>query len=326
MKKPREFVQLALCCAIGLFLLSACVLGNGAHAAPHTPTAPATPRFSAPAPASHTIAFHNASSATSTPHPPTVTPTPTSPPPPACLQKPGTIQAGWLPDKALPTPMAVLVYLPPCYHEHKNQTYPVLYLLHGQGYSQQQWVRLGATRTADRLIAAGEAPPFIIVMPRELVWKDPPKTGFDEAFLRTLMPWVDNTFRTRRERRYRAIGGLSRGAAWAIHFGLQRWDLFGSIGAHSPPVFWSDVNSVKRWLFSIPYGKWPRIYMDIGNKDTPEIMDSAVWFEKEVLTPNGIPHEWHLNQGMHNEKYWSGHVEEYLQWYTAPWKENEASR
>ncbi len=244
--------------------------------------------------------------------------TPT-PPAKTCMQQGGQIRSAQLPAPTLSRPMPVFVYLPPCYDQRAPERYPVLYLIHGQNFNARQWIRLGAPQVADRLIAHGEAPPFIIVMPGEWRWAPPAETGWDEAFLQVLMPWVDRTFRTRAERRYRAVGGLSRGASWAIHFGLSRWDLFGSVGGHSPPVFWGDAPYVRHWLADIPQGRWPRIYLDIGDMDQHSIMESAQWFEN-LLTQRDIPHEWHLNVGLHNEAYWHAHVEAYLRWYTAAWQ------
>jgi S-formylglutathione hydrolase FrmB len=64
----------------------------------------------------------------------------------------------------------------------------------------------------------------------------------------------------------------------------------------------------------------PRIYVDIGDRDRPEIMRVTFWFE-EVLNEYDIPHEWHLFKGYHAEQYWQSHLEQYLRWYTQDWKD-----
>ncbi len=213
--------------------------------------------------------------------------------------------------------MEVVVYLPPCYAEMPQHYYPVLYLLHGQNYTQEQWVRLGVPELADRLMGTGEIPPYIIVMPHDRLWEDPPNTPFDEAFLQVLLPWVDSTYRTVPDREFRAVGGLSRGGAWAIHFGLHDWQLFGALGGHSAPVFWSDSPHIAAWLDTIPPESLPKIYLDIGEKDY--LRDSNDWFEAQLVAHN-VPHEWHLYSGYHEESYWQAHAEEYLRWYGALWK------
>ena len=189
-------------------------------------------------------------------------------------------------------------------------------MLHGLTYTDDQWVRLGIGDAADALIAAGQIPPLIIVMPLDDDWHQPFESHFGEALVNDLLPWIDANYATRRDRNGRAIGGLSRGASWAIHVGLKNWRLFGSIGAHSLALFWSDSEQVNRMLDDIPWDAYPRIYMDIGMKD--EDLASAQEFEG-VLMARHFPHEWHLFPGFHDEAYWRSHVEDYLRWYSAQW-------
>ena len=155
-------------------------------------------------------------------------------------------------------------------------------------------------------------------MPRDRVWTQPSQDAFGNALVADLIPWVDEHYMTIPDRDHRAIGGLSRGAAWAIHLGLSEWQTFGAVGAHSLPVFHEDTRYITKWLNAIPVKQWPRIYMDIGERDRPEIMNSALWFEK-LLTDLYIPHEWYLYPGYHEEAYWSSHVEQYLRWYASTW-------
>jgi enterochelin esterase-like enzyme len=215
-------------------------------------------------------------------------------------------------------PMDYRVYLPPCYDQQANFRYPVLYLIHGQSYTDDQWDHLGADETANALIAAGEAPPFLIVMPRDREWIQPTEDKFGQVLVDSLIPYIDAHYRTLQDRAFRAIGGLSRGAGWALHLGLSHWELFSAIGMHSLPVFWSDTAHIRLWLDAIPPDSLPRIYMDIGDRDRNEIMQSALWFEK-LLTLKGIPHEWYLFPGYHEEAYWQSHLAQYLHWYTAGW-------
>jgi len=237
----------------------------------------------------------------------------------ACWQEAGRKEQGSLSSRLLRLPLEFIVYLPPCYDQETDSRYPVLYLIHGQNYNNDQWDRLGADEAADALIASGDVPPFIIVMPRDRSWAQPTEDHFGEVLVDQLVPYIDAHYRTRAERAYRAIGGLSRGAGWAVHLGLSRWELFGAIGAHSLPVFWSDTAHIRQWLKAIPADALPRIYLDIGEKDRPSILESATWFES-LLTEQGIPHEWHLFPGYHEEAYWQAHVEAYLRWYAAGWK------
>jgi enterochelin esterase-like enzyme len=234
------------------------------------------------------------------------------------MQAGGNVEVFEFTTSLLPNPLVYRVYLPPCYDAQPEQTYPVLYLIHGQTYSDTQWDRLGVPETADRLIRAGEIPPLIVVMPRDRVWLEPTEDNFGKAVEQALVPWIDMHYRTIPEREYRAIGGLSRGAAWAVHIGLSRWDLFSRVGVHSGFVFYSDTQEIYQWLHDTPQDMLPHIYMDVGNDDRPDIRQGSAWLE-DFLTRYNIPHEWHLFTGEHDETYWQSHVEDYLRWYTMDW-------
>ncbi len=235
-----------------------------------------------------------------------------------CTQKEGSMQLFELESSFLDQGLQFRIFIPPCYQEQKQRNFPVLYLIHGQTFNDDQWDRLGADEAAQQLIADGEASPFLIVMPFDLSYAQPSIDPFAEAFINELVPFIDATFRTIDEAEYRAIGGLSRGASWAIHFALRYPEIFSAVGGHSPPIFREDAPLVRKWLEEIPPELMPRIWLDIGEKDQVAILDSAIWFEG-LLSEQNIPHEWHLFPGNHNEAYWSSHVELYLRWYTQYW-------
>jgi enterochelin esterase-like enzyme len=251
----------------------------------------------------------------------TATPEPTATPTPlVCWSEGGEVLEEELRSELLTWALEFRVYLPPCYAEQPERYYPVLYLVHGQSFQHDQWDRMGVDETADELIATGEISPFLIVMPRDRVWRQPSEDKFGQAVIEDLIPYIDETYRTLMEREYRAVGGLSRGASWALHFGLSEWELFSAIGLHSLPVFWEDAPYIDSWLDGIPMEEMPRIFMDIGDHDRQEIVDSATWFE-EQLTVRLIPHEFYVFSGYHEEAYWSAHLEQYLRFYTLTWHE-----
>ena len=249
---------------------------------------------------------------------PTIAPTPTfTSTPLECWTHDGQITRHTLRTPISPLPWEFRVYTPPCYEQQTIRHYPLLILIHGSTFNDDQWDRMGADETADRLIAQGDLPPFLILMPRDRVWTDEPKDDpFGQALVEYLIPWMDENYRTLPEREARAIGGLSRGASWAVHLGLSYWEMFGAVGGHSLPVFVTDPPRLERWLDEIPPGSMPRFFLDIGEKDY--LLDNALWFEN-LLTEKNIPHEWYLYTGRHEEAYWEAHLEQYLRWYAEAW-------
>lgn len=235
-----------------------------------------------------------------------------------CLMAGGRVEVIENESEYLDAGLRFRVYTPPCYDELPEQRYPVLYLVHGQTYNDDQWDRLGADEAASDLIAAGELPAFIIVMPYDISSNQPSLDHFGEAVIEELLPWVDANLRTLADREHRAVGGLSRGASWAIHLALTHPELFAAVGGHSPPVFVEDAPRVRGWLDTIPAELMPRIWLDIGERDQRAILESAMWFE-DLLSERNIPHEWSLFAGDHSETYWGGHVEMYLEWYAREW-------
>ena len=240
---------------------------------------------------------------------PTILPTFTVTPS-ACLTSPGRVEEGSL-DSTNP-PQEFRIYLPSCYDEKADQRYAVLYLLHGQTFTDDQWIRLGAVHAADRLILSGESVPFIIVFPDDRYWNLPPGPGFGRRLVDVLIPYVDSAYRTLPDRDHRAIGGLSRGAGWALRLGLAHWDLFSAIGLHSLAATPKDALAMADWLADIPASSRPRVFMDIGDNDPELTMASRI---ESQFNDFGLTHEWHLYSGAHTEEYWSAHVEEYLRWY-----------
>jgi len=265
---------------------------------------------------------------TATPLPPTAAPTltatltpspvPTSTVTPlACLTYPGRVEQSSL--GSTEPPQQFRIYLPPCYDEKPDQRYPVLYLLHGQTYTDDQWIRLGAVNVVDQLILSGESIPFIIVFPDDHYWNLPPGPAFGQRLVDGLIPYIDTVYRTFPDRDHRAIGGMSRGAGWALRLGLTRWDLFGSIGLHSLAVLQEDASKVTDWVANIPPSARPRVFMDVGDNDPELIMASQV---EAYFNDFSLSHEWHLYTGGHTEEYWSAHVGEYIRWYARGWNNN----
>ena len=240
----------------------------------------------------------------------------TQPTEPTCdRSKGGQVSRESLDSELLGFVYDVSVYTPPCYGE-EGITYPVLYLLHGQGMDDTYWLSLGAAEIADTLIADG-ATPFLMVMPREvnaydLVTDD----GFGASVLTELLPWVESNYEVCTERDCRAIGGISRGGGWATRLVARNFDTFGALGAHSMGLMAGDWWQIQKHLETRSVDEYPRIWVDRGEDD---YLYKDIDFFVSVLVDNEIPHEFHIWPGAHSGEYWQAHVADYLAWYAAGW-------
>jgi enterochelin esterase-like enzyme len=209
-----------------------------------------------------------------------------------------------------PKAITTRIYLPPGYDLGRKTPYPVLLILHGKNSSGSQWEDLGLLAAADDLIGEGNIPPLVIVMPEEVYSTLPyTETTYADVLVDELLPFLYSQYNLCQERDCTAIGGLSRGAAWAARLVFTRWEVFGTAGMHSMPAAFLPLTE---WIEEIPPDSMPNLYMDIGLEDVG--YKDAREFEA-LLTRLDIPHEWVVQPGVHAAEYWSAHVRDYLRWY-----------
>lgn len=103
----------------------------------------------------------------------------------------------------------VAVHLPVCY-QRSSARYPAIYLLHGAGADETQWLDVGAATASDELTRTGVTKPAILVIPDI---DGLPAAAADRFVIESLLPWVDQHYRTMADARHRSIGGISRGGA-----------------------------------------------------------------------------------------------------------------
>lgn len=259
-----------------------------------------------------TATYTPTQTATLTPSP-TPTSTSTTTPTPACLH--GVIEQHEVEDPGLSQPLRFRVYLPPCYSAAPEQPYPVLYMLHGQSFDETQWDNLGIDEAADAMISSGEIQPLIIVMPGEDNWlENALSSRFGPALINQVIPWVDANYPTCPERACRALGGLSRGAAWAMRLGILHPELFTALGGHSLALFDGDVNYLPVLLTRMDASLRPQIYLDVGDKDRWKDSMTVFVAKLKYIQMNPV---FLVQPGGHNEDYWREHTPEYLRWYAS---------
>jgi enterochelin esterase-like enzyme len=137
-------------------------------------------------------------------------------------------------SKILKSERKFAVYLPPDY-ESSKRSYPVLYLLHGGGDDQTGWVQFGEVlHITDKAIKDGTATPMIIIMPDANTGKRgyfndiKGEWRYEDFFFEEFMPYVEKTYRIKKDKRYRAISGLSMGGEGTFIYALRHPELFSS--------------------------------------------------------------------------------------------------
>ncbi len=240
-------------------------------------------------------------------------------------------------SEILQTEKKFAVYLPPDY-EASQRSYPVLYLLHGGGDDQTGWIQFGEVlHIADRAIAEGRATPMVIVMPdasgeRRGYFNDVTNQWrYEDFFFDELMPHVEQRFRIKGEKRYRAVSGLSMGGGGTFMYALHRPDLFSSaaplsastgsrsieafrsrlerLGRNAPDISEADLEAyVQRhsaiWLIeNLPAEDLlsVRWYIDCGDDD---FLYEGNALAHIALRQRDVPHEYRVRDGGHTWTYW----------------------
>ena len=205
-----------------------------------------------------------------------------------------------------------LIYLPPGYS--KNKKYPVLYLLHGIGGDEYEWLNGGHPEIIlDNLYALGKVEPMIVVMPNGRAMKDDRATGnifdsakvaafatFEKDLLNDLIPYIEKHYPVYTDQPHRAIAGLSMGGGQSLNFGLGNLDKFGWIGAFSaapntkkPEELLPDPAAAK--------SKLKLLWISCGASD------GLITFSQrthDYLVKNNVPHIYYIEPGVHEFKVW----------------------
>jgi len=149
-----------------------------------------------------------------------------------------------------------------------GQRWPVVYLFHGGGPGEADWLDAGRlAETMDRAIAAGEMPPAVVVMPQagDSWYVDNPDPGgaglMQTALTRDLVRAIDKSLPTAACRQGRAVAGLSTGGYGALLYALDRPRQYGAAislsGSISPPVGPQMKDRIRRAarLYDDAFGK-----------------------------------------------------------------------
>ena len=213
------------------------------------------------------------------------------------------------------------IYLPPGYSREKK--YPVLYLLHGIGGDETEWIRfVTPDALLDNLIAEKKAEPMIVVIPNGRALADDSASGnhfapekvegfarFEQDLLENLIPAVEKTYSVLTDREHRALAGLSMGGGQTLNFGFAHLDRFAWLGAFSsapntkpPAELAGDPAAAKARL--------KLLYLSCGNKDGLINVSQGV---HAYLKQHNVPHIWNVDDEGHTAKTWASNLYHFAQ-------------
>jgi len=147
----------------------------------------------------------------------------------------------YIKSELLKRDMHYSIYLPEGY-DKSNRSYPVLYLLHGMWDNYTGWVKAGElNRTAGKLIAKGDIPEMIIIMPDGLtdafyINNFDNSVKWEDFFYKEFIPQIEKKYRIIDNRNNRAIAGLSMGGYGSLYHAITHKEMFGTCYALSAAV------------------------------------------------------------------------------------------
>lgn len=229
-------------------------------------------------------------------------------------------------SKTVGTKRTALVYTPPGYA--KKTKYPVLYLLHGIGGDEREWLRGGSPQVIlDNLYADKKLAPMIVVMPNGRAMKDDRAVGnvfdrekveafarFEKDLLNDLIPFVEKKYSTLTNREHRAVAGLSMGGGQSLNFGLGNLDRFAWVGG------FSSAPNTKRPEELLPNPedatkKLNLLWLSCGDADGLLGVSQRT---HDYLYEHRVPHVYYLEPGGHDFKVWKNGLYMFSQFLFKP--------
>jgi len=231
-----------------------------------------------------------------------------------------------LPDPAHGVPSgANYVILPPGYNAEAARRYPVVYLIHGYPFGgPRDWLTSGdAPGTLLALQQANVIEPMIVVSVDLTAgvpstdWEclDVPGGPQLETYLaRTVVPAIDQRYRTVADRSHRALGGMSGGGFGALNIGLHHVDEFATLLIALPYDDLNDsvgilngnqaviaANTPRRYLPTMKFAAPISVMLTVGTGAPTDVATArriadalhARGQEAVVHAERGFNHTWH---------------------------------
>ena len=172
-------------------------------------------------------------------------------------------------SRATPETRTVAIYLPAFYDP--STRYPLVLFFDGEHYRDVGRM----PEILNHAIASGRIPPLIAVF-----WHNRDASSRTAELTRTpelsstisdeLWPWLDANFSITRDPRLRVVSGFSLGGLASLWVGLERPEVFGSVLAVSPSLWFSppDSGEASGWLtrqYAASPKPLPAVYLAVGS-------------------------------------------------------------
>ena len=224
----------------------------------------------------------------------------------------GKIDTIYYESKTVGTRRKAIIYTPPGFS--KDKKYPVLYLLHGIGGDETEWLNGGQPQVIlDNLYAEKKIEFMIVVMPNGRAMKNDRVEGnimapekvqafatFEKDLLDDLIPFIEKTYPVIKDREHRAIAGLSMGGGQALNFGLGNLDKFAWVGGFSaapntkpPEQLVPSPDDARK--------KLKLLWISCGDDDN---LISFSQRTHNYLEVNDVPHIYYVESGVHDFNVW----------------------
>ncbi len=216
-------------------------------------------------------------------------------------------------SKTVGSSRKVFIYTPPGYS--KSQKYPVLYLLHGIGGDESEWLKKGhAAVILDNLYADKKVVPMIVVFPNGRAMKNDRAMGnlmdtakikafakFEYDLLNDLIPFIEKKFPVQADSLNRALAGLSMGGGQAFNFGLTHLDKFLWVGGFSAAP---NTKSPEQILPKPGDAKKVMKLCWISCGDNDNLIYSSRQIH-DYFKRNNVPHIYYVEPGAHDFNVWN---------------------
>lgn len=211
-------------------------------------------------------------------------------------------------------------------HYKKKDKFPVLYILHGYSRNYATWITYAPSlkQMSDQygmimVCPDGNFSSWYLDSPLLPQWK------YETYISNELVKWIDDNYKTIKDKKSRAITGLSMGGHGALYLAIRHQDVYGAAGSMSGGVDFRPFPD--KWDIAQRLGDYKtnrqnwddhvvinmvsqikpelKIMIDCGIDDFFYPVNEAL---HQVLLANKISHDYVSRPGKHDWDYWGNAI------------------